>query len=277
MPPTTTIVVPCFNEAERLDGDAFVRFVAEHENVAFVFVNDGSSDATARILDSLCAGRAPRLAALHLERNGGKAEAVRRGMLAACAASPTPSAVGFWDADLATPLEAIPSFIDVLERKPAIEMVFGARVNLLGRNVRRKLVRHWIGRVFATCASQMLRLPIYDTQCGAKLFRVDPGQSALRELIGEPFLSRWIFDVEILARLIRARRGTERPQPEQIIEELPLDTWIDKKGSKLKSRDFFVVAGDLARIRRRYLRGVPAGPPMYRSTTEPAEPMEQEA
>lgn len=265
MPPSTTIVVPCYNEAERLDGDAFVRFAEIHPNVSFVFVNDGSADATPAILDGLCAGRSPRLAALHLDRNGGKAEAVRRGMLAACDAMPTPTAVGFWDADLATPLEAIPSFIDVLERKPSIEMVFGARVNLLGRNVRRKLLRHWIGRVFATCASQMLRLPIYDTQCGAKLFRVD---AAIHELIDEPFLSRWIFDVEILARLIKARRGTRRPQPEEVIEEVPLQTWIDKKGSKLRSRDFLVVGGDLMRIRRRYLRGVPKGPPMYRSTTE---------
>jgi dolichyl-phosphate beta-glucosyltransferase len=232
-----------------------VRFASERADVGFLFTNDGSRDGTASMLDRLCASNPQRFEALHLERNGGKAEAVRRGMLAAASRTPSPAAVGFWDADLATPLDEIPPFIAVLESRPAIEMVFGSRVNLLGRYVRRNLMRHYIGRIFATLASWMLGLGIYDTQCGAKLFR---NNQSLRGLLTEPFLSRWIFDVEILARLIRDRRAHETAaQPEDVIVEQPLMRWIDVSGSKLKAKDFFTVAGDLLRIRRRYLRGVP--------------------
>lgn len=251
----TTIVVPCFNEELRLEPDAFVGFVDLHPTIDFLFVNDGSRDKTAAVLDATVARRPGRLRALHLAKNGGKAEAVRQGMLDAIASQPRPDAVGFWDADLATPLEAIPAFIEVLAARADIEMVFGSRVNLLGRRVRRQLVRHWFGRIFATLASQMLRLPIYDTQCGAKLFRIN---DTLQSLIDRPFCSRWIFDVELIARLIRSRRGRDLRQPEEVIVELPLLVWVDKKGSKLKSSDFLTVGRDLVRIWRREMRGVPA-------------------
>jgi len=251
----TTIVVPCFNEELRLEPEVFVAFVDIHRAIDFLFVNDGSGDGTAGVLEKTAARRPGRLRALHLAKNGGKAEAVRCGMIEAMTAENRPDAVGFWDADLATPLDAIPAFIEVLAARPNIDMVFGSRVNLLGRRVRRQLLRHWFGRIFATLASQMLRLPIYDTQCGAKLFRVN---DELRKLIDRPFCSRWIFDVELIARLIRSRRGRPVLQPEEVIVELPLLEWVDKKGSKLKSRDFLTVGGDLVRIWRREMRGVPA-------------------
>jgi dolichyl-phosphate beta-glucosyltransferase len=130
-------------------------------------------------------------------------------------------------------------------------MVFGARVRLLGRSIERRALRHYLGRMFATAASMMLGMSIYDTQCGAKLFRASP---AILSLFQEPFLTRWLFDVEILARLLQARRGTRLPRAEDVIYEFPLHEWHDVAGSKVKARDFFKAFFGLAAIYWHYLR-----------------------
>src|SRR5271163_3481131 len=116
-------------------------------------------------------------------------------MLAALERSDT-AFIGFWDADLATPLGVIPEFIALLSDNDQLQMVIGARIRLLGRQIHRRAVRHYLGRVFTSRVSLILRLPIYDTQCGAKIFRVTPEPSRVLE---DRFLSRWVFDVEILA------------------------------------------------------------------------------
>lgn len=246
--PHLIVVVPCFNEERRLPVDAFRSFAMEAARVEILFVNDGSTDGTLRVLEDLCASDPARFMLLDLERNGGKAEAVRRGILAAL--DRQPDLVGFWDADLATPLTEIPGFLDVFAARPEIEMVFAARVRLLGRSISRNPARHYFGRVGATLISQSLGLAVYDTQCGAKLFRVVP---TLRDVFSRPFISRWIFDVEIIARLV-LERG--RDAAARAIYELPIMMWHDVKGSKVRQSDFLRALKDLAKIRRAYdLRG----------------------
>lgn len=242
------LVVPCYNEADRLDVDAYRTYADHTPGLRFLFVDDGSTDSTADVLEGL-SGNGPAFETMRLEHNQGKAEAVRRGILKALESEP--AFVGFWDADLSTPLQELDGFLEVFERHPAIEMVFGARVNLLGRTIQRNLMRHYIGRIFATMAATALKLPIYDTQCGAKVFRVD---DSLAELFREPFLSRWIFDVEIIARRLVGRRADDGPPVRDVIYELPLTAWHDVQGSKIRLRDFVIVAGDFLRIRRAYLR-----------------------
>jgi len=163
----------------------------------------------------------------------------------------------YWDADLATPLDEIPRFLRLLEEHPERQIAFGARVQLLGRSIRRSALRHYLGRVFATAASSVLGIPVYDTQCGAKLFRVSAELAALFE---EPFCTNWIFDVEIIARLIRARRRTGGPGAEGVILEIPLRQWHDVGGSKVGPLDFFRGFAELVRIYRRYLSPGRAAP-----------------
>lgn len=241
--PRITLVVPCFNEEQRLDVGVFRAFELSGYDLQFLFVNDGSTDGTLRVLQSLRDSNPSRFAILELEKNSGKAEAVRRGILKA--ADDHPDFVGFWDADLATPLTELPSFLDVFAR-PNIEIIFGARVRLLGREISRRPDRHYLGRVGATLISQTLGLAIYDTQCGAKLFRVN---DTMREIFATPFLSRWIFDVELIARFLQLR---SRNDVVHAIYELPIRTWHDVAGSKVKSRDFIRALRDLRKIRRAY-------------------------
>ena len=242
--PHLILVVPCFNEERRLPVNELRDFAIEGVRLEILFVNDGSSDGTLRVLESLRDEAPERFSVLNLERNSGKAEAVRRGILAAL--DRRPDLVGFWDADLATPLAEIPGFLEVFAGRPEIAMVFAARVRLLGRSISRNPARHYVGRVGATLISSSLGLAVYDTQCGAKLFRAG---DAMREIFATPFLSRWIFDVEIIARLVR-QRG--RDEAARAIYELPIMVWHDVKGSKVKSTDFGRALKDLWKIHRAY-------------------------
>ena len=235
-----TVVIPCYNEEKRLDAEAFRNFSVPGHDLSFLFVNDGSRDGTLQLL------RSASFNVLDLERNSGKAEAVRRGIVAAMESSP--DVVGFWDADLATPLAELPSFLDIVSQRPPIEMVFGARVRLLGRDISRRPSRHYVGRVGATLIASSLGLAVYDTQCGAKLFRVN---DTMRKVFATPFLSRWIFDVEIIARFVQMRG---RDAAAKSICELPVRVWHDVDGSKVKGRDFVRALRDLAKIRRAYRR-----------------------
>lgn len=244
----TTIVVPCFDEAGRLPVDAFAHHARKHGDTDFVFVNDGSRDRTLEVLRELEARVPERIAVLDQQPNRGKAEAVRVGMNAAFERGS--HYAGYFDADLAAPLTEVTRLRTVLDGHDAIEMVFGARVQLMGRHIDRSRLRHYLGRVFATVASETLGLAIYDTQCGAKLFRVTP---TTRALFAEPFVGGWIFDVEIIARRIAAGRAAALTPAEEAIYELPLDTWVDVAGSKVGPADFVRAMLAMWRIRDRYL------------------------
>ncbi len=238
------IIVPCYNEEQRLDSEHFLAFAARHPDVHFLFVDDGSTDDTARLLEEM-ASIGQTIEFMRLPRNRGKAEAVRQGVLRAAATGK--DYIGYWDADLATPLEAIGRMHAVLEDDPRIDAVLGSRVQLLGRTIERRPMRHYLGRIFSTFASLALDLAVYDTQCGAKLFRNTP---RLLQLFDSPFSSNWIFDVEIIARLKRLHRDSGLSPVEECLFEYPLFAWCDVRGSKLKTKDFFRAALDLYRIWR---------------------------
>jgi glycosyltransferase involved in cell wall biosynthesis len=241
---TWCVIVPCFNEAGRLDVDAFTRFVDADPDAHFLFVNDGSGDDTRAVLDRAAAGRPDRLRALHLAQNAGKAEAVRAGANSVGAWKPFTYA-GFLDADLSAPIDSLHLLRDALDQHPGVDLAIGSRVALLGRDIRRNAARHYLGRIFATATSLMLRLPVYDTQCGAKLFRT----AIIPEVFADPFVTRWFFDVEMIFRLLK-RRGHEAGA--RALVEVPLATWIEKGGTKIKPAEFLLTPLQLFRIWQHY-------------------------
>ena len=248
-PAELALVVPCYNEAARLDADAFVRFLATHPAVRLVLVDDGSDDGTSGVLERIRAAAPAAVTVLRLDANRGKGEAVRAGILAATAENP--AVVGFFDADLSTPLAAIDDFLALLRTRPEVEFVLGSRVLLMGRDVKRKAWRHYLGRVFATAASLALDLPVYDTQCGAKMIRVN---AATGTLFAKPFRSRWIFDVELIARYLRLPVLAGEPARRDRLYELVLPAWHDKPGSKVHWYDFARAIVDLGYVWRERTR-----------------------
>lgn len=233
------LIVPCFNEAERLDRISFLRFLASHPHVSILFVNDGSTDRTAQLLHQICVEAGiQRASSMELPQNRGKAEAVRQGMLAAHRQSPD-ALVGYWDADLATPLESVENFRRVFETRRGTAVVWGSRIRLQGRRIERKILRGLLGRVFAFCAARIVPISLYDTQCGAKLFH----PKAIEPLFDRPFRSRWIFDVELLTRLSKNADGVD-----ELVYEEPLDQWTEMEGSKLRLRDFLRASFELASL-----------------------------
>lgn len=235
------IVVPCFDEANRLDVESFLDWLVQRPDVTLVFVNDGSADDTLRVLRELEARLSERVSILDLAHNVGKAEAVRVGLLHVLGTEA--EIVGYLDADLATPLSEMDRLLAVISAAQ-VQVVMGARVSLLGRHIKRDPKRHYLGRVFASIASLALNLQVYDTQCGAKLFRTFP---ALHAALDKPFLSRWAFDVELIGRMMNPPNDVAPLRVDQIIEE-PLLVWIDRPGSKLSLVHMVNSAVDLARI-----------------------------
>ncbi len=232
------VVVPCYNEAARLD-PAGLRALAAHPAVRVLAVDDGSTDGTGPLLRAI-AQDLPGMEVLSLVGNQGKGEAVRLGL--ARAISSGADTVGYLDADFATPAAEYLRIVSVLTADPEIDGVLGARVALLGWPIERHPARHYLGRVFATAASAALHLRVYDTQCGAKAFRAD---SQLSDALTRPFLSPWIFDVELLARLVDGHRSAGRPVR---LLEVPLHTWTDISGSKLGPERMAGASIDLIRL-----------------------------
>jgi dolichyl-phosphate beta-glucosyltransferase len=239
------LVVPCYNEAKRLDLTSFAQALASYRWLQLHFVDDGSQDDTAAILADFVESYPQRCVLHRLTANSGKAEAVRVGLNAAMLVAPI---CGFWDADLAAPFSELPQLRHVLVRNRQIEWAWGVRLRSLGRTIERREIRHYLGRVFATVSSQLTGVRAYDTQCGAKLFRSTP---LLAAVIKSRFLSRWIFDVEMLVRLHEEAKSSARNSM-SLVYEHPLGVWQHKGGSKVAPADFVRAFGELVALRRRY-------------------------
>jgi dolichyl-phosphate beta-glucosyltransferase len=240
--PLLTLIVPCYNEAQRLPQQELLAWAARRPDWSWILVDDGSRDSTLSILQNL-SQRAANVRALALPANAGKAEAVRQGLRSALDRDGS-AWVGYLDADMATSPAEIERMLAEYASSE-VSLVMGCRLKRLGSNVRRSMIRHYGGRVVASGISMMLRLPTYDTQCGAKIFR----RELAEQLLDKPFVSRWLFDVELLAR---CRNLLGRDAVLDRVVEFPLQAWEDRPGSKLRVRDVLRVPVELFKLHRIY-------------------------
>ena len=229
----TSIIIPCYNEVDRLHLEVFLNFARKNPKISFVFVDDGSKDLTINLLCGAMAALPDQVDVLTMARNAGKAEAVRHGLK--FAAKRGDRYVSFLDADLATPLNAIKDFISVADRLDNIDVVFGSRAGGLGRQVRRDFHRKMISLVCASMGRLATGLALKDTQCGAKLFRNTPH---LRNCLEAPFTAGWLFDVELFLRI-----SDPNKRKRENFFEYPVLEWTEIPGSNIKFSD--VIKGGL--------------------------------
>jgi len=236
------IIVPCYNESVRLDLTAFEDFLKIHPQLTYCFVNDGSTDPTLEVLKRIQQQNPEQVKIIHQEKNIGKANAIRIGMHTVLAEKKV-DRIAFLDADLSTPLEECYALAKKIDKHT--QFVFASRLKKLDNHIQRKWYRFLIGRVIATLISKMLQLPVYDTQCGCKIFSTEIIPVAFEK----PFLSRWLFDVEIFFRL---KKFYGISNFIAFSKEVPLNRWVDLGDSRIEPSYGLLVWKDLFKIYRHY-------------------------
>ncbi|KKO89642.1 MULTISPECIES: glycosyltransferase [Sphingobacterium] len=238
------IVIPCYNEEKRLPYQEFVDFAQNHPEVLLCFVNDGSKDNTLALLKTLKTAQPEGIDVLDLEQNGGKAEAVRQGMLHVFRNS-NAKLIGFLDADLATSAEEWLEMAEYKEKFPQYGAIVGSRIQRLGASILRDDNRSMFSKMVKTFIRVILKTPFQDTQCGAKIFARD----LVPFLFKTPFMTPWLFDIEIFLRL---QKKFGKTTLQKGVLEYPLMNWKEVGDSKLKMKHAVKIPMQLAKLYYQY-------------------------
>lgn len=237
------IVIPCYNEEERLLGAEFKEFVHKNLGYHLCFVNDGSKDNTLGVLEELRKGNEDRISIYNCEKNGGKAEAVRLGMLH-LAKQNQYNFIGFLDADLSTNFDDFKVLANEISNS-TFQIVSGSRMTRMGADIAKESARAIISKTVNFIIRQTLGMNFKDTQCGAKIMT----KEIVEKTFQKKFLTKWLFDVEIFMRMKKVY-GTQVAQT--LICEKPLNRWVHMDGSKLSFKDSFKIMGQIGQIAVHY-------------------------
>lgn len=236
------VIVPFYNEENRISEEEFNTLFSDFREEKFLLVNDASSDNTFSLLTDF-QEQNENVSVLSLSENKGKAEAIRQAVLQT---KITEKYIAYFDADLATPFEELVKIKEFAIQNPTYNFLMGSRIKRMGSHIERYVYRHYLGRVFATIISSViLKIPVYDTQCGAKVIK----SNLALELFNEPFVSKWLFDVELLLRYKKIN-----PKFQEFIYEFPLNTWIEKGNSRIRFTDFLKFPFQLVKIHFHYAK-----------------------
>ncbi|GAA3611987.1 response regulator [Flavivirga amylovorans] len=233
------VVIPCYNEEERLLSKEFIDYIDKNTGYHLCFVNDGSKDKTLEVLETLQKGRDHFITVYNCKKNGGKAEAVRLGMLHMAKKSDL-DYIGFLDADLSTDLSDFDDLVKTIETSD-FKIVSGSRIARMGANITKESARKIISLTINFIIRKILKMDFKDTQCGAKIFH----KEVIEIAFSKKFVTQWIFDVEIFKR-VSQYYGLKKAKT--MLCEQPLKRWIHADGSKLSMKDSIKIVGKLAQI-----------------------------
>jgi DNA-binding response OmpR family regulator len=233
------VVIPCYNEEKRLLSAEFISFAHQNLGYHLCFVNDGSKDKTLEVLAQLRKGKEDYISIYDCEKNGGKAEAVRLGMLHLAKQSQF-DYIGFLDADLSTNFDDFQDLAETIYNSK-YKLVFGSRIARMGAEITKESARSLISTTTNLVIRKIIGMEINDTQCGAKIMTRDLVKRTFRR----KFITKWLFDVEIFLR-IKKIYGLEKTK--KIILEKPLKRWIHVNGSKLSHKDSLKIVGQTIQI-----------------------------
>ena len=233
------VVIPCYNEEERLSSEAFKNFARTNLGYHLCFVNDGSTDKTLNVLYDLQKGNESNISIFNCEKNGGKAEAVRQGILL-LSQDEQLDYIGYLDADLSTDFRDYDDLVKTIEASK-FKIVSGSRISRMGANITKESARRIISITINMIIQKILDMPFKDTQCGAKIM----DRNLAFNMFQKPFITKWLFDVEIFMRM---RKYYGKKKAKQFICEQPLKRWIHADGSKLSMKDSVKIIGQLAKI-----------------------------
>ena len=239
------VVIPCYNEEERLSRALFQDFIDKNLGYHLCFVNDGSTDNTLEVLEKLRKGNEESISIYNCEKNGGKAEAVRQGILHLMDTKEF-DYLGYLDADLSTDFRDFKDLVDTLGNSD-FKIVSGSRIDRMGANIAKESSRKLISMTINMIIQKILGMSFKDTQCGAKIMNREIAST----MFNKKFKTKWLFDVEIFMRM-RKKYGKQKVQ--QLICEQPLKRWIHADGSKLSMKDSVKIVGQLAQIAIHYNR-----------------------
>jgi dolichyl-phosphate beta-glucosyltransferase len=242
MKPDLSIVIPAYNESDRL-GEPLRRILSflksSGTNAEVIVVDDGSSDDTVTVAERAFEDLSTDAArVVSYGKNRGKGFAVKTGLLEARA-----DFALFSDADLSTPIEEMPKLVDPL-RSGECDVAFGSRAldrSLIGTH--QPWRREQGGKVMNLIIRTLSGLPFSDTQCGFKAFNM----IKFRPLLDVMTIDRFGFDVEFL--FVADHNGLR-------LKEIPV-RWNDVEGSKVSVvRDTRRMISELMQIRRNSKNGL---------------------
>ncbi|MDO6470665.1 glycosyltransferase [Maribacter sp. 1_MG-2023] len=237
------VVIPCYNEEERLLSEQFKEFAHKNLGYHLCFVNDGSTDNTLAVLQKLKKDNPDNISIYNCRQNGGKAEAVRQGILHLVKDQQL-DYIGFLDADLSTDFRDFDDLVKTIESSD-FKIVSGSRIARMGANITKESARKIISMTINLIIQTILGMPFKDTQCGAKVM----DREIASKMFNKKFVTKWLFDVELFMRM---KKYYGKSEVKSMICEQPLKRWIHADGSKLSMKDSVKIVGQLAKIAVHY-------------------------